>query len=226
MIVPRLNHGTSKRLNLYNNIIQRGFDNIEGNEYINDYINNISSNPQLRLNEEGKYTITTESPCYNSGTHDTTGFVISATDYKGNSRITFDTIDIGAIEFNPIMQQPQSKIVCMGSSVTLKVEASAASSYQWQKAGKNISGAQADTLNIESVLLSDEGDYHCIIESPYGTLISNNARVSVQLAPDFISDSAYVDICHGKDIALGFGIDGKFPRSTAWFKENGVIISR
>lgn len=71
---------------------------------------NINNNPQFVSQSAGvgasfdglnaNWVIQSTSPCINSGKPDTTGLDLPLTDIVGNPRITNDTIDIGAYEYN------------------------------------------------------------------------------------------------------------------------------
>ncbi len=87
----------------------------------------------------------------------------------------------------PIIQtQPQSRTNNTGTTATFSVVASGNGlSYQWQHGttnlvdGINISGANTDTLVINSVIKSDVGGYTVIVSNVAGTVTSSSANLTV-----------------------------------------------
>lgn len=71
--------------------------------YTGTYENNIELNPLFENNGYHKFRLQRLSPCINSGTGDTTGMYLTTLDLKGNPRIKYNTIDIGAYEYNESM---------------------------------------------------------------------------------------------------------------------------
>jgi len=79
-----------------------------------------------------------------------------------------------------ITQQPQSKTVTVGLSVTFTVTATGnpAPSYQWRKNGINISGTSA-SYSISSAQLADAATYSVVVSNSEGSVTSNGAVLTV-----------------------------------------------
>ncbi|MGC8743071.1 MAG: immunoglobulin domain-containing protein [Verrucomicrobiia bacterium] len=82
-----------------------------------------------------------------------------------------------------IIVQPQSQTVIAGASVTFKVIDSGGVSYQWRKNGVNIAGATNSIYTITSVKKDDAGNYSVAVSNPGGTVISQNAVLTVVEPP-------------------------------------------
>jgi glucose/arabinose dehydrogenase len=81
-----------------------------------------------------------------------------------------------------ITQQPQSRTVAVGQSVTFTVAASGAAplSFQWQRNGANIAGATSSSFTIASVAASDNGaTFRAVVTNAFGTATSNSATLTV-----------------------------------------------
>ncbi len=86
----------------YNCDIEGGINGIYieiGEPFPGVFENIIDENPWLLQNQEDKYSLIKGSPCINAGTPDTSGLLLPPTDFKGLMRISLDTIDIGAYEY-------------------------------------------------------------------------------------------------------------------------------
>ena len=83
-----------------------------------------------------------------------------------------------------ITTQPASVTTKEGENVSLSVVASGspAPTYQWQKNGVNISGANAATLNITGIKLADTGVYTVRIVNSIGAVTSTAAVVAIPSA--------------------------------------------
>ena len=99
-------------------------------------------------------------------------------------RIHNATVDMGVFEFGSmagnsiiIVLQPNDYNICSGEeAIELIVDAnsSLSLSFQWQKNGVDIPGANASTLLIDTPNASDSGDYVCIITNEAGAIIESD----------------------------------------------------
>lgn len=78
-----------------------------------------------------------------------------------------------------ITQQPQSMTVMVGDLVEFSVVAVDASSYQWRKNNSPIPNANSNLLTIDSVTISDAGDYDCVIINDCGNATTVKAKLTV-----------------------------------------------
>src|SRR6185436_18145869 len=63
-----------------------------------------------------------------------------------------------------IIEQPQSQSALLGASVTFRVKAPAATTYQWLKNGTNLIGATNSFFPIHNAALTDQGNYSVEVE--------------------------------------------------------------
>jgi len=80
-----------------------------------------------------------------------------------------------------VTSNPTSATRDVGQSVTFSITASGnpTPTYQWRKAGVNISGATSSSYTIASVQLSDAADYDCVVANSEGADTSGVATLTV-----------------------------------------------
>jgi len=88
-----------------------------------------------------------------------------------------------------ITQQPSNQTAIIGQPATFTVGAAGVSlSYQWQRNGINISGANFASYTIASVAGTDNGaQFSCIVSNPYGSATSNTANLTVNAMLTLVS---------------------------------------
>jgi predicted outer membrane repeat protein len=69
-----------------------------GEAFLGAYEACIDENPQFMGNGDYPYALSDDSPCYDAGTADTTGFLLPYFDLAGNPRVSHAFIDMGAYE--------------------------------------------------------------------------------------------------------------------------------
>jgi hypothetical protein len=69
-----------------------------GEAFFGAYEQCINEDPEFEDNGEFPYGLTWDSPCYDAGSGDTTGFLLPEVDLAGNPRLSHSAIDIGAYE--------------------------------------------------------------------------------------------------------------------------------
>jgi len=81
-----------------------------------------------------------------------------------------------------ITQQPASQTVSVGQSATFTIAATGRSlTYQWQRGGVAISGANSTSYTVPVVTFADDGaSFTCVVTSSSGTVTSNAAVLTVQ----------------------------------------------
>lgn len=81
-----------------------------------------------------------------------------------------------------ISVHPANRTVSVGSSATFTVQASGTPplSFQWQRNGFDIPGANASSFTVQSAQLSDDGDlFRCVVSNAFGSATSNEALLTV-----------------------------------------------
>lgn len=105
----------------------------------------------------------------------------------GTSTSNSAVLTVGSGNLPPtISQQPQSQTVGVSQTATFSVgvTGTAPFTYQWQKNGANISGANAASYTTPPATLNDNGaTFRCIVTNSFGNATSNNATLTVTSTP-------------------------------------------
>lgn len=125
---------------------------------------------------------------------------------------------------------PTGATIFPGDSLTLTAEAAAngALSYQWQKDGAAIPGANAASYVIASAAAADDGVYTCLaINTQNGvsaTAASHPATVVVRLSPAITSEPASRTVMSGQTATFSLSAKGQ-GLTYAWYKDGTLLPS-
>jgi hypothetical protein len=79
-----------------------------------------------------------------------------------------------------IYEQPSPLVRTLATPAVFRIISSTDTiSYQWQRNGVDIDGANGNVLDFPSVSLSDEADYRCVVTSLTGPSTSRSAKLTV-----------------------------------------------
>ena len=133
---------------------------------------------------------------------------------------------IVTVEIPPaITAQPTNASVCDGGMVTLSVTSSGTGPfiYQWRYAGLNLPGTNASSLTLDPVGIGNAGNYDVVIMNNCGTVTSNVAVLTVDVAPTIDTDPVGGAVCEGGSIVLSTVASGTGPLSYQW-RKGGIDI--
>ncbi|GAB5558943.1 MAG: hypothetical protein SynsKO_05900 [Synoicihabitans sp.] len=124
-----------------------------------------------------------------------------------------------------ITSQPQAQTVVSGTEVTFAVTATAKpeETYQWRKNGVAIPGATGPELNLGSVDVSDEGNYDVEVSNIVGSVFSEGAFLTVNVAPSITSQPQAQTVVSGTEVSFAVTATAK-PEETYQWRKNGVAI--
>ncbi len=126
-----------------------------------------------------------------------------------------------------ISTQPANVTVSPGSSATFTVVASGTAplSYQWQKAGAPISGANGASYTTPATVSDDSGSgFSVVVSNSAGTVTSRTAVLTVGgAAPSITAQPADQNVHTGQTATFSVGAAGSAPLSYQWRKNGGAI---
>lgn len=121
-------------------------------------------------------------------------------------------------------------VACEGIDVILTIDAEAINggtdlTYQWRYNGNPIPGEVTNSLTINSVKPSDEGDYDVVMSiKPFDTKkISNKAQLIVDLLPFIITNPVATNATVDEDVVLFVKAGGTPPLDYQWYKDATLI---
>ena len=227
---------SSSQSEIYNSDIEYGLAKIGNGYQLTTYSNNLNIDPLFLNPSAGKgyksngltadWGLSTSSPLLNNGY---VGSSHTALDFNGNARIVADTIDIGAFEVQMSPQfidiQPESKLVCIGSSTSFAVHAIVNANYHWQKNGANIAGATSNIYTISNMALTDTAFYNCIVSNAFGSVSSDTVQLEAKVLPTITSSPSATASCLGSSITFNASAQGTTPLTYQWYNTNGQLQS-
>jgi alpha-tubulin suppressor-like RCC1 family protein len=118
-----------------------------------------------------------------------------------------------------ITVQPQSKTVYSGTNVVLSGAAQGQGPFAWQWLfnGATLPGATDSSLTLSNVQTSQSGSYTLQISDAFGTLVTSNAQLVVQVSlPLLVSQSGSRSVFLNASVTLSVSATGSLPLSYQW----------
>ena len=120
-----------------------------------------------------------------------------------------------------ITTQPSNQSVTSGQTATFTVMASGTAplSYQWQKAGVNISGATSSTYTTPATTSADDGtQFKVTVSNAAGSATSAAATLTVNSAPAITTQPSNQAVTVGQTATFTVVAAGEAPLSYQWQK--------
>ncbi|GEM_PF-644593 len=155
-------------------------------------------------------------------------FNLMDTNQAGNYSVVV-TNDYGSVTSSPailtvfttppgISSQPTSQLVPGGSNATFSVVASGSPpfSYQWLFNGATMDGQTNSILSLSSVTTNLAGAYGVWVSSPYGSVTSHIATLTVGWLPTITSQPTNQTLLSGSRALMVAGVSGVGPLTFQW----------
>jgi hypothetical protein len=158
-------------------------------------------------------------------------FLVIVTNSVGSAMSTTATLTVTPATVAPsFTAQPVSATVTAGQTATFSVSASGTQplTYQWQKNGGAISGANSPSYTTPATTTNDNGAaFQVVVSNSAGTITSNAAILTVNAAavvPTFSAQPASTTVTAGQTATFSVAASGTAPLTYQWQK-NGAAIS-
>ncbi|HVV70453.1 MAG TPA: immunoglobulin domain-containing protein, partial [Verrucomicrobiae bacterium] len=125
-----------------------------------------------------------------------------------------------------ITAEPHGVTAIAGTNIVLNSVAVGNESWtwQWQRNGQILPGSTASSLYLTNVQVWDSGSYLVTLKSPWGSVSSSTAEVSVlPFPPTFTTQPTNQVVLSGDSAAFAASVDGARPFSFQWFFDAGVL---
>lgn len=131
----------------------------------------------------------------------------------------------GIVTAPAITTSPLSRTVLEGDAIALNVVASGSGplGFQWRFNGISVPVATNAALNIDYVLLENDGSYDCVVSNPGGTAVSAAARLNVLAAPSVLIPPASQTNRTGSNTVFSVFARGSTPLRYQW-RLNGSLL--
>jgi uncharacterized repeat protein (TIGR03803 family) len=167
---------------------------------IADATNSTLSIPDVTLSSGGNYQVIVTSPW---------------------GSVTSSIATLSVIVLPPtITNQPASESVLYGGTANFVVGATGTPplAYQWFFSTIPIPGATNSTLSVPNITLSSAGDYQVIVTSPWGSVTSSIATLSViPVPPTITKQPANQSVRNGGTATFAVGATGTPPLAYQWY---------
>ena len=154
---------------------------------------------------------------YVTGTNQTGGYSVIITNNFGS--VTSSVAALTVLVIPPdIASQPTSQTVLGGSNATFSVVASGSPpfGYQWFFNGALLNGQTNSILSLPNVTTNQAGSYSVWVTSPYGSITSHVATLTVGWLPSITSQPTNQTLLAGSRALMVAGVSGVGPLTFQW----------
>ncbi len=125
-----------------------------------------------------------------------------------------------------INTQSSSATKCEGTPMIFTLLASGSSplTYQWFADTGAIAGANANSYSLSSVVAANAGNYYCKVANTCGYALSSTKTLTVNTAPNIISQTNSDTLCQNQTLVLNINAQGTSPISYQWYKNFNSIL--
>jgi pectate lyase len=151
------------------------------------------------------------------------GYTVTVT--NGADSVTSSPATLTVITPPTVTTQPASRTVNAGQTATFNVAASGTApfSFQWQKDGSDIAGANGASLSITNAQDGDAGTYTVIVSNAAGSANSGSALLTVVTPPTITTQPSAHTTPLGSSVSFNVAASGTSPFNFQWKKDGADI---
>jgi len=125
-----------------------------------------------------------------------------------------------------ITASPEGVSAALGGSATFRVLAEGGLTYQWRKAGVNITGGTGSSYSISPVVAGSAAMYDVVVTNAVGSVASYAAVLEIASLPSIVFQSGTLSVSAGGPAVMEVGASGAAPLSYQWFKAASATGAR
>jgi hypothetical protein len=124
-----------------------------------------------------------------------------------------------------ITGQPTNQAVSLGGMAGFSVTANGSTplNYQWLFNGSNITNATNSMLTLTNIQLPQAGVYTVWVTNAYGSTVSSNAVLTLNLPPTITNQPAGQRVAIGCEVVFSVGASGTAPLAYQWWKPSSIL---
>lgn len=144
---------------------------------------------------------------------------------NGAGSVTSIAATLGVGTAPTITTQPVDQAVNAGSSVNFSINATGATSFEWQRDGAPIAGATTSTLTIASAETAHVGSYRCVAINASGRTPSAPASLQVNGNLQILLQPQNISAELGANVSLRVLATGSGALTYAWRKTGSSVVA-
>lgn len=179
----------------------------------------------FNINNDGNYTNATTATLNIANSIAFNNFLYRCivTDACGPTQATSIGARLTIITSPTITSQPTPATLCEGSTTSFSVSATGSSlTYQWQRNGSNIPGANSASYSIANSIPANSGNYTVIVSNACLSTTSNIAALTVNPQTGIGTQPVNSAVCPGGNVSFTTTAAGTGPFSYTWEKNTGA----
>lgn len=144
---------------------------------------------------------------------------------RGFGNVRYHEVPVAGLP--ELVSRPMDRVANADEPVTLAVSAQGQGPmyYHWRKDGVYIPGATNATLEFSAVQFEDAGDYSVEIRNQLGTILTPEARLTVQSPPKIRQQPQDALVVAGGRVTFSAGVAGNAPLRYQWRFNDVPLVS-
>jgi hypothetical protein len=154
-------------------------------------------------------------------------YAVSITNSLGSTISSNAVLTVGIAP--AVVISPATDALVQGTNFTLMADATGTGllTFQWFQNGTALAQATASVLNFTNFQATNTGSYTVFVSSPFGTALSSNAILTIELLPALGSQPQSQAVTVGKNVTLSVSVNPPVTSGTLqlWLKADAGVVT-